>query len=87
MKINIAIDCTPEGRSQFIEVPVVSSPQAEMINGFREKIAESARSIDPDSLMKGGLSGATPEMENFQKMFELNLSGGAPPEKQAPGKD
>ena len=87
MKINIAIDCTPEGGSQFIEVPVVSSPQGERINGFREKITESARSIDPDSLMKGRLSGATLKMGNFQKMFELNLSGGAPPEKPAPGKD
>jgi len=37
--------------------------------------------------MKGWLSGATLERENFEKMFELNLSGGAPPEKTAPGKD
>jgi hypothetical protein len=37
--------------------------------------------------MKGWLSGAASEMESFQKMFVLNLLGGAPPKKPTPGKD
>ena len=87
MKINIEFDCTPEEGSQIIELPDVSSPQAEMINGLREKIVESARSMDPAYFMKGRLSGAASEMESFQKMFEPNLLGGASPEKPMPGKD
>ena len=65
MKINIAIDCTPEGGSQFIELPDVSSPQAEVIDGLREKIVASVRSMDPESFMEGWLSGAASEMESF----------------------
>lgn len=87
MKINIEFDCTPEEGSQFIELPDVSSPQAEMINGLWEKIVESARSMDPAYFMKGWLSGAASEMESFQKMFEPNLLGGASSEKPMPGKD
>jgi len=87
MKVNIEFDCTPEEGSQFIELPDVSSPQAEMINGLREKIVESVRSMDPAYFMKGWLSGAASEMESFQKMFEPNLLGGASPEKPMPGKD
>ena len=85
MKVNI--DCTPEEARRFIELPDVSLPQAEMIDGLREKIAESARSMDLESLKKGWFSGTAPGMEIFQKMFEPNLSGGAPPEKPTPGKD
>jgi hypothetical protein len=87
MKINIEFDCTPEEGSQFIELPDVSSSQAEMSNGLLEKIVESARSLDSASFMKGWLSGAASEMESFHKMFELNLLGGASPEKPMPGKD
>ena len=87
MKVNIEFDCTPEEGRQFIELPDVSSPQAEMINGLREKIVESAWSMDPASFMKGWLSGAASEMESFQKMFEPNLLGGASSEKPTPGKD
>ena len=87
MKVNIEIDCRPEEARQFIELLDVSSSQAEMIDGLREKIAESARSMDLESLKKGWFSGAAPGMEIFQKMFEPNLSGGAPPEKPPPGKD
>ena len=87
MKVNIEFDCTPEEGSQFIELPDVSSLQVEMINGLREKTVESARSMDSESFMKGWLSGAASELESFQKMFEPNLLGGAPPEKPTPGKD
>jgi hypothetical protein len=87
MKVNIEIDCRPEEARQFIELLDVSSSQTEMIDGLRKKIAGSARNIDPETLMKGWLSGAAPGMESFQKMFEPNLSGGARPEKPTPGKD
>ena len=87
MKVNIKFDCTPEEGSQLIELPDVSSPQAEMIDGLREKIVEPARNMDPESFMKGWLSGAASEMESFQKMFVPNLLGGVLPEKPTPGKD
>ena len=46
-------------------LPYVSLPQAEMIDGLREKIAESARSMDLESLKEGWFSGTTPGMEIF----------------------
>jgi hypothetical protein len=87
MKVNIEIKCTPEEVRQFMGLLDVSSPQAEMIDGLQEKIAESARSMDSESLKKGWLSGTAPGMESFQNMFATNLSSGAPPEKLTPGKD
>ena len=38
MKVNIEFDCTPDEASQFIELPDVSSPPAEMIDGLWEKL-------------------------------------------------
>lgn len=74
MKVNIEIDCTPEEARQFMGLPDVSALQAEMLAGLREKVAVSARTMDPETLMKGWLAGAAPGMEGFQKMFWSNIS-------------
>ncbi len=75
MKVNIEIDCTPEEARQFMGLPDVSSLQAEMLAGLQGKVAESARAMDPEALMKGWLAGAAPGMEDFQKMFWSSFSG------------
>ena len=75
MKVNIEIDFTPEEARQFMGLPNVSSLQAEMLAGIQEKVAESARAMDPEALVKGWLAGAAPGMEDFQKMFWSNISG------------
>lgn len=78
MKVTIEIECTPEEARQFLGLPDVSSLQAEMMDGLREKIKDSARNMDPESLMKGWLSAAAPGVEDIQKMFWSNFTGTAP---------
>ncbi len=76
MKITIDIDCTPQEARQFLGLPDVEALQQALIDQLGTRMSENLAAVDPDQLLKTWLPAGVAGMEQLQKMFFSQLTGG-----------
>lgn len=69
MKVTINIDCTPEEARAFLGLPDVRPLQDALLAGIRQRMEESVRAMDPETMVKTWLPASLEGFEQMQKMF------------------
>lgn len=69
MKVTINIDCTPEEARAFMGLPDVRPLQEAMMAELRQRMEQSIRSMDPETMLKTWLPVSLESFEQIQKMF------------------
>jgi len=77
MKITIDIDCSLDEACDLMGLPDVSAMNEEMVAGLSEKLQTSLSGEDPGNLLKNWFSGWTDGIQNMQKKFWSQFTGGA----------
>lgn len=76
MKIHVDVDCTPEEARAFLGLPDVRPMQEALMAQVQERMQQALAQTDPDVLMKTWLPVGMAGLEQLQKMFWSNLTGG-----------
>lgn len=69
MKVTINIDCTPEEARAFLGLPDVRPLQDALLAEIRQRMEESVRAMDPETMLKTWLPASLEGFEQMQKMF------------------
>lgn len=69
MKVTINIDCTPEEARAFMGLPDVRPLQDAMMAELRQRMEQTIRSMDPETMLKTWLPASLESFEQIQKMF------------------
>jgi hypothetical protein len=69
MKVTIDIDCTPEEARAFLGLPDVRPLQEAMMTELRQRMAQTIRSMDPETMLRTWLPASLEGFEQMQKMF------------------
>lgn len=69
MKVTINIDCTPEEARAFLGLPDVRPLQDAMMAELRQRMEQTIRSMDPETMLKTWLPASLEGFEQMQKMF------------------
>ena len=77
MKLTINIDCTPEEARAFLGLPDVRPLQDAMLAELRQRMEQSIRSMDPETMLKTWLPASIEGFEQLQKMFWAQMGGAA----------
>jgi len=76
MKITINVDCTPEEARTFLGLPDVQPMQAALMEQLQERMSANMSAMDPEALMKTWLPLGMENMEQLQRMFWSQMTGG-----------
>lgn len=76
MKITIDIDCTPEEARTFLGLPDVQPMQKALMQQMQDQMSQNLAAMDPEKMMKTWLPLGLENMEQLQRMFWSQLSGG-----------
>jgi len=79
MKVTINIDCTPEEARTFMGLPDVRPMQEALMREIEGRMKQNMAAMDPDALFKVWLPLGVQSMEQAQKLFWSQFSGGAAP--------
>ena len=78
MKMTIEVDCTPEEARRFLGLPDVSALNDRLVQEMGSRIdANVASLMNPEEFVKNWMSFGSGAQEQFRKMMEAGLSGGA----------
>ncbi|WP_445680432.1 DUF6489 family protein [Radicibacter daui] len=77
MKIKFDIDCTPEELRTFFGLPDVQPMQQALMERVQEQLLANIKSMDPEAMMKAWLPMGAQGLEQLQKMFWQNMTGGS----------
>jgi hypothetical protein len=77
MKIKFDIDCTPEELRTFFGLPDVQPMQQVLMERVQEQLLANIKSMDPEAMMKAWLPMGAQGLEQLQKMFWQNMTGGS----------
>ncbi len=77
MKISIDIDCSPAEARQFLGLPDVTAANEALVEELKSRIAETVKTMDPESFVKTWLPAGMKGMEELQRMMWANFSGAA----------
>ncbi len=69
MKINFDIECTPEEARHFFGLPDVAPLQEKMMQEIEDRMLESIRSLDPETMVKTWMPATIQGWGEMQKMF------------------
>ena len=89
MKFTVDVDCTPEEARAFLGLPDVAPMQAAMMKDLEERMKANLAATDPETLFKtwmgpmfnAGSTGGTEVLEQMQRAFFAQFSGGAETDK------
>ncbi len=86
MKISIDIDCTPEEARRFLGLPDVQPMQDAIVKEVQDRLTANIASMDPETMLKTWLPAGLQGLEQMQKMFWQQLTGGREPDGKPTGK-
>ncbi len=75
MKISIDIDCSPAEARQFLGLPDVTAVNAALAEALQARVAEAAKTMDPETFVKTWLPAGVKGMEELQRMMWANFAG------------
>ena len=75
MKISIDIDCSPAEARQFLGLPDVTAVNAALAEALQARVAEAAKTMDPETFVKTWLPAGMKGMEELQRMMWANFAG------------
>jgi hypothetical protein len=81
MKFTVDVDCTPEEARAFLGLPDVKPMQDALMKQVQERMTASLSAMDPETLIKTWMPAGVQGMEQLQKMFWSQFSGGTRREK------
>lgn len=77
MKIKFDIECTPQEARTFLGLPDVEKMQESLIRIMQEKMTENIAGLDAEQMMKTWMPAGVQGMEQMQKAFWSQFSGGS----------
>jgi hypothetical protein len=82
MKFIFDVECTPEEARRFLGLPDLAPMQERYMKELEERMAESLRALDPETLVKTWMPMTMQGWGDMQKMFwtqmGVNMSGEEP---------
>ena len=69
MKFIFDVDCTPEEARRFLGLPDLGPMQERYMKELEERMAESLRALDPETLVKTWMPMTMQGWGDMQKMF------------------
>lgn len=83
MKVKFDIECTPEEARAFLGLPDVAPMQEALMKEMQDRLSESMRSLDPETMLKTWLPASIEGWGQVQKMFwdQMCTTGAAQPKK------
>lgn len=82
MKFIFDVDCTPEEARRFLGLPDLGPMQERYMKELEERMAESLRALDPETLVKTWMPMTMQGWGDMQKMFwgqmGVTMPGDAP---------
>ncbi len=89
MKFTVDVDCTPEEARTFLGLPDVAPMQKAMLKEIEDRMKANLAAMDPDALFKSwlpsGAMGGMEGLEQMQKAFFAQFSGGGASKKGGKG--
>ena len=76
MKINVAIDCTPQEAREFFGLPDVTGTQEVLLKEVEERLRASLKAMDPEAMLKTWLPASLKGFEQLQEMFLAQMGRG-----------
>ena len=76
MKISIDIDCTPEEARRFLGLPDVQPMQDAIMKEVQDRLTANIAGMDPETILKTWLPAGLEGLEQMQKMFWSQMTGG-----------
>ncbi|GAB6052441.1 DUF6489 family protein [Magnetospira thiophila] len=76
MKVTINIDCTPEEARTFFGQPDLKPMQGRLLTELEEQMKNNLHAMDPDALFKTWLPAGIQGLEQLQKAFWAQFTGG-----------
>lgn len=86
MKVTVNVDCTPEEARAFLGLPDVQPLQEAVMAQMQERMMSSLKSMDPEVLLRTWGPMGLNNLEQIQKFFFSQFSGGAGGGAGTPGK-
>ena len=78
MKFTINIDCTPEEARRFLGLPDVQPMQDAILKDVQDRLSANIAGMDPETMLKTWLPLGLQSLEQLQKLFWAQMSGGRP---------
>lgn len=82
MKITIDIDCTPEEARRFLGLPDVQPMQDAIMKEVQDRLTANIAGMDPETILKTWLPAGLEGLEQMQKMFWSQMTGGHDPDSR-----
>jgi len=82
MKISIDIDCTPEEARRFLGLPDVQPMQDAIVKEVQDRLTANISQMDPETMLKTWLPAGLQSLEQLQRMFWSQMSGGHEPDRK-----
>jgi len=76
MKVTIDIDCTPEEARVFLGLPDVQPVQQAVMAALQDRMVKNIQAMDPEALFKAWVPAGVQGLEQVQKMFWNQFTGG-----------
>ena len=76
MKFNIEIDCTPEEARTFLGLPDVAPMQEALMQQIQDRMQAALNAADPEALFKTWLPQGMAGLEQLQRAFWSQMTGG-----------
>ncbi len=81
MKFIFDVECTPEEARQFLGLPDLAPMQERYMKEVEERMAESLRALDPETLVKTWMPMTMQGWGDMQKMFWAQMGVTMPGEE------
>lgn len=77
MKIEVEIDCTPVEARAFLGLPDVSPLNEALVVEMQRRMEENIAALQPEELMKTWAGFGLQAQDQFRRLMEAAVSGGA----------
>ncbi|MCZ8086136.1 MAG: DUF6489 family protein [Brevundimonas sp.] len=77
MKIKVEIDCTPVEARAFLGLPDVSPLNEALVVEMQRRMEENIAALQPEELMKTWAGFGLQAQDQFRRLMEAAVSGGA----------
>jgi hypothetical protein len=76
MKIHVDVECTPEEARAFLGLPDVRPMQESVMAEVEKRMKANLAAMDPETMLKTWLPAGIQSLEQMQKMFWAQMTGG-----------
>lgn len=79
MKVNVEIDCTPAEARAFLGLPDVAPLNDHLVAEMKRRMDDNMAAMQPEELMKTWTSFGVQAQDQFRRLMETAVGGGAKP--------